>query len=155
MAQLSPTASLRFTTLSEQVSQSLSRDRLLATLAAFFGGLALLLALIGLYGTTAYGVARRRNEIGIRIALGAARDRVLRMMIGEVSIVVLAGIGIGMVAALAATRLVASFLFGLTASDPMTWIASAGILLAVSVVAVAAPAWRAARMDPMAALREE
>ncbi len=155
MAQLSPTASLRFTTLSEQVSQSLSRDRLLATLAAFFGGLALLLALIGLYGTTAYGVARRRNEIGIRIALGAARDRVLRMMIGEVSVVVLAGIGIGMVAALAATRLVASFLFGLTASDPMTWIASAGILLAVSVVAVAAPAWRAARMDPMAALREE
>jgi predicted permease len=95
MAEASPTASLRFTTLSEQVAQSLSRDRLLATLAAFFGGLALLLALIGLYGTTAYSVARRRNEIGIRIALGAARARVLRMTIGEVSVVVLAGIGIG------------------------------------------------------------
>ena len=85
----------------------------------------------------------------------ARRDRVLRMMIGEVSVVVLAGIGIGVVAALVATRLVASFLFGLTASDPETWIASAGVLLGVSVVAVAAPAWRAARMDPMTALREE
>lgn len=155
MAELSPTASLQFTTLSEQVARSLSRDRLLATLAAFFGGLALLLALIGLYGTTAYGIARRKNEIGIRIALGAARDRVLRMVIGEVSVVVLAGLGIGTVAALAATRLVASFLFGLTASDPVTWIASAGVLLGVSMVAGAAPAWRAARMDPMTALREE
>ena len=76
-------------------------------------------------------------------------------MIGEVSVVVLAGLGIGIVAALAATRLVASFLFGLTPSDPVTWIASAGILLGVALAAGAAPAWRAARMDPMAALREE
>jgi predicted permease len=155
MAEVSPTASLRFTTLSEQVARSLSRDRLLATLAAFFGGLALLLALIGMYGTTAYGIARRKHEIGIRIALGAAHDHVLRMVIGEVSVVVLAGLGIGIVAALAATRLVASFLFGLTPSDPVTWIASAGILLGVALAAGAAPAWRAARMDPMAALREE
>ena len=155
MAEVSPAASLQLTTLSEQVARSLSRDRLLATLAAFFGGLALLLALIGLYGTTAYGVARRRNEIGIRIALGAARMRVIRMVIGEASVVVLAGIGIGMVAAIVATRLIASFLFGLTASDPVTWIASGGVLLGVSMVAGAAPAWRAARMDPMTTLREE
>ena len=155
MAGVSPTASLQFTTLSAQVARSLSRDRLLATLATFFGGLALLLALIGLYGTMAYNVARRKNEIGIRIALGAARERVVRMVIGEVSAVVVIGLGVGALLALVATRLVASFLFGLTASDPLTWIASAGILLSVAVLAGAVPAWRAARMNPMTALREE
>jgi putative ABC transport system permease protein len=155
MAELSPTASLQFTTLSDQVARSLSRDRLLATLATFFGGLALLLALIGLYGTMAYNVARRQNEIGIRIALGAARERVIRMVIGEVGVVVVAGLGIGVLLALAATRLVASFLFGLSASDPVTWIGSAGVLLCVALLAGAAPAWRAARMNPMTALREE
>ncbi len=155
MASVSPSASLEFTTLSDQVARSLSRDRLLATLATFFGGVALLLALIGLYGTMSYNVARRKNEIGIRIALGAAHERVIRMVIGEVSVVVLAGLGVGVLLALAATRLVASFLFGLTASDPVTWIASAGILLGVALLAGAAPAWRAARMNPMTALREE
>jgi putative ABC transport system permease protein len=155
MASVSPTASLQFTTLSEQVMWSLSRDRLLATLATFFGGIALLLALIGLYGTMSYNVARRKNEIGIRIALGAARERVIRMVIGEVAVVVAAGLGLGALLALAATRLVASFLFGLTASDPVTWIGSAGILLGVALLAGAAPAWRAARMNPMTALREE
>ena len=155
MASISPAASLEFTTLSDRVAQSLSRDRLLATLATFFGGLALLLALIGLYGTMTYNVARRKNEIGIRIALGAARERVIRMIIGEVSIVVVAGLCLGAVLAFAATRLVASFLFGLTASDPVTWIGSAGILLGVALLAGAAPAWRAARMNPMTALREE
>jgi predicted permease len=155
MAELSPSASLQFTTLSDQVARSLSRDRLLATLATFFGGLALLLALIGLYGTMSYNVARRKNEIGIRIALGAARERVIRMVISEVGVVVFAGLCIGVVLALAATRLVASFLFGLSASDPVTWIGSAGILLGVALLAGAAPAWRAARMNPMSALREE
>jgi putative ABC transport system permease protein len=155
IANISPTASLQFTTLSDQVARSLSRDRLLATLATFFGGLALLLALIGLYGTMSYNIARRRNEIGIRIALGAARETVIGMVIGEVGVVVVAGLGIGVVLALAAMRLVASFLFGLTASDPVTWIGSAGLLLGVAMLAGAAPAWRAARMNPMTALREE
>jgi len=155
MAGLSPTASLQFTTLSDQVGRSLSRDKLLATLATFFGGVALLLALIGLYGTMSYNVARRKNEIGIRIALGAARERVIRMVIGEVGVVVVGGLCIGVLLALAATRLVASFLFGLSASDPATWIASAGVLLCVALLAGAAPAWRAARMNPMTALREE
>ena len=155
MAQLSPPASLQFTTLSEQVARSLSRDRLLATLATFFGGLALLLALIGLYGTMAYSVARRRNEIGIRIALGAARQRVVRMVVGEVIVVVITGLCVGVALAVVATRLVASFLFGLRASDPATWIASAAVLIGVALLAGAAPAWRAARMNPMMALREE
>jgi ABC-type antimicrobial peptide transport system permease subunit len=155
MAELSPTASLQFTTLSEQVARSLNLDRLLTTLATFFGGLALLLALIGLYGTVSYTIARRKNEIGIRIALGAARGGVLRMAVGEVGVVVVAGLGIGMLLAVAATRLIAPFLFGLTASDPGTWISCAGVLLGVAMPAAAAPAWRAARMDPMTALREE
>ena len=155
MAQLSPTASLQFTTMDDQVARSLSRDRLLATLATFFGALALLLALIGLYGTMSYNVARRRNEIGIRIALGAARERVIQMVLGEVGGVVLAGLAIGVLLALAATRLIATFLFGLTATDPVTWIGSAGVLLGVALLAGAAPAWRAARMTPMTALREE
>ncbi|HEY3932981.1 MAG TPA: ABC transporter permease [Gemmatimonadales bacterium] len=155
MPSISPTASLEFTTLSDQVARSLSRDRLLAILATFFGGLALLLALIGLYGTMSYNVARRKNEIGIRIALGAARERLIRMVIGEVGVVVLAGLGVGALLALVATRLVASFLFGLSASDPLTWVGSAGVLLGVALLAGVAPAWRAARMNPMTALREE
>ncbi len=141
MTSISPSASLEFTTLSDQVARSLSRDRLLATLATFFGGLALLLALIGLYGTMSNNVARRKNEIGIRIALGAARERVIRMVIGEVGVVVVAGLGLGVVLALAATRLVASFLFGLTATDPLTWVGSAGVLLPVALLAGVAPAW--------------
>jgi len=155
MAQLAPTASLQFTTMTEQVAQSLNRDRLLAMLAGFFGALALLLALIGLYGTMSYNVARRKNEIGIRIALGAAQARVVQMVLGEIGLVVVAGLVIGIALAMAATRLVASFLFGLQASDPATWIAAAGVLLTVALLAGAAPAWRAARMNPMTALREE
>ncbi|HEX3928645.1 MAG TPA: FtsX-like permease family protein, partial [Gemmatimonadales bacterium] len=155
MAELSPTASLTFTTLSDQVARSLSQDRLLATLATFFGVLALVLALIGLYGTMSYNVARRKSEIGIRIALGAARQRVVQMVLGEVSGVVIAGLIIGGLLSLVATRLVASFLFGLTAGDPVTWIASATVLMTVALLAAAVPAWRAARMNPMTALREE
>ncbi len=155
MAQLAPKAPLEFTTMSDLVARSLTRDRLLATLATFFGALALLLALIGLYGTMSYNVARRKNEIGIRIALGAAQRRVVQMVLGEVGGVVLAGLGVGVLLALAATRLVASFLFGLTASDPATWIASAGVLLMVALLAASVPAWRATRMNPMTALREE
>jgi predicted permease len=155
MADMAPTASLEFSTLEELVARSLSRDRLLATLATFFGGLALLLALIGLYGTMAYQVARRRNEIGIRIALGAASRRVVRMVLGEVSRVVVAGIVGGVALALVATRFIASFLFGLTANDPTTWVGAIAVLLLVGLVAAAIPARRASRMNPMAALREE
>jgi predicted permease len=155
MAGAAPTASLEFSTLEEQVARSLSRDRLLAALATFFGGLALLLALIGLYGTMAYQVARRRNEIGIRLALGAASRRVVTMVLGEVGRVVLAGLAVGAALALVATRFIASFLFGLTASDPATWLGAIAVLFLVALVAAAVPARRASRMNPMAALREE
>jgi predicted permease len=147
--------SLRFTPLQAQLDASLARERLLATLSGFFGGLALLLAVVGLYGTMAYSVAQRRGEIGIRIALGAARARVMRLVLGEAGRLVLAGLVLGAVGALAATRWVESFLFGLTPSDPATWAWSAATLAAVAVAACALPAWRAARMDPSAALRAE
>jgi ABC-type antimicrobial peptide transport system permease subunit len=155
IAEMDPAISLEFVTLSEQVAESLTRERLLATLSSFFGGLALLLATIGLYGIMSYNVARRRNEIGIRIALGAARPRVLRMVLGEVGWMVGVGVVVGIGAALAVTRLVSSFLFGVTPSDPTTLLLSALLLTAVALVAGALPAWRAARMDPMGVLREE
>jgi ABC-type antimicrobial peptide transport system permease subunit len=103
----------------------------------------------------AYQVARRRNEIGIRLALGAASRRVVTMVLGEVGRVVLAGLAVGAALALVATRFIASFLFGLTASDPATWLGAIAVLFLVALVAAAVPARRASRMNPMAALREE
>jgi predicted permease len=147
--------SIRYETLEAQMDASLARERLLAMLSGVFGGLALLLAVVGLYGTMSYSVARRRNEIGIRIALGAARARVMRLVLGEAGRLVGAGLLLGGAAALATTRWIAPFLFGLTPADPATWALSALALAAVSVAACALPAWRAARLDPNAVLRAE
>ena len=155
LGQESPGASYTFTTLAAQVDESLTRERLLATLSGFFGGLALLLAGIGLYGTVAYSVARRRHEIAIRLTLGALRTRVLRMVLGEVGWMVGVGVGLGLLLALATTRWISSFLFGLTASDPLTLTIAAATLAAVALVAGALPAWRAARLDPVVSLRED
>ena len=155
MAEVNRSISLQFTSFAEQVDASLTRDRLLATLSGYFGGLALLLAMVGLYGTLSYNVARRRNEIGIRIALGAARGRVVRLILGEVGRLVVVGLVLGGFAAAAATRWVTSFLYGLTASDPSTLAVSTLTLALVALAAGAIPALRAARVDPVDALREE
>ena len=155
IARVAPRASLQLTTLQRQVSESLTRERLLATLSGFFGALALLLATIGLYGIMTYTVARRRNEIGIRIALGAARSRVIRLVLGEVGRMVALGLLLGVAGALAATRLVTSLLYGLNPNDAPTLVASAVLLAAVAVLAGYLPARRAARVDPVTALREE
>jgi predicted permease len=155
VGQVSTNISLQLTTLDEVVDMSLNRERMLATLSGFFGGLALLLAVLGLYGTISYAVVRRRNEIGIRMTLGAARATVLRMVLAEVSRMAAIGIVLGALGALAATRLIASFLFGVTARDPATLAISASILAVVAIAAGALPAWRAARLDPMVALREQ
>jgi putative ABC transport system permease protein len=155
MREIHPAIALEFTTLHDQVATSLARPRLLAVLSGFFGALALLLAVIGLYGTMSYSVARRRSEIGIRVALGAARAGILRMVAGEAGVVVAIGVSLGALLALAATRLVAAFLYGVTASDPLTLALSALILAAVAMAAGLVPAWRAADVDPMVALREE
>jgi len=124
-------------------------------LSGFFGALALLLASIGLYGIMSYTVARRRNEIGIRIALGAAGTRVIGMVLGDVARIVAAGVAIGAVLSLAVTRLVAKFLFGVEPNDPATLAISAFTLVAVAIGAAMSPARRAARLDPVAALRED
>jgi len=142
-------------TFSTQVDESLVRERLLATLSGFFGALALLLATIGLYGVMSYNVARRRNEIGIRMALGAEQSRVLRMVLGEVCLLVFIGLAAGLAATLATTGFVSSFLYGLTPNDPRTLGSAAAILAMVAILAGYLPARRASRLDPMTALREE
>jgi putative ABC transport system permease protein len=147
--------SLQVAMFTTQIEESLVRERLLATLSGFFGGLALLLAIIGLYGVMSYNVARRRNEIGIRMALGAEQSRVLRMVLGEVGVLVFSGLAIGLAAALAATRFVQSFLYGLTPNDPRVFGSAAAVLALVALIAGYLPARRASRLDPMTALREE
>jgi ABC-type antimicrobial peptide transport system permease subunit len=148
-------ASLNFTTLALQVDESLSRERLLATLSGFFGGLALLLAMIGLYGVMSYNVTRRRNEIGIRMALGAEPARVLRMVMREVGLLIAVGLALGLAVALATTRLVATFLYGLTPRDPLTLSLAVVLLAVVASLAGYLQARRASRLEPLIALREE
>ncbi len=150
-----PDASLQFGTLAAQFDESLARERLLATLSGFFSGLALLLAMIGLYGVTAYNVTRRRNEIGIRLALGAQQSRILRTVLGEVAILIGVGLAIGLAATIGTTRFIASFLYGVKANDPWTLSLAAAMLALVAAIAGFLPACRASRLDPMDALREE
>jgi predicted permease len=142
-------------TQSELIAMSFNRERLFATLSSFFGLLALTLVSIGLYGVMSYNVARRTHEIGVRMALGAQSGNVLRMVMGESLLLVLIGSAIGLAAALATTRLVAGMLFGLTPSDPLTIALATLLLLVVAALAGWLPARRAARVDPMVALRQE
>ena len=141
--------------VSHDVERALVRERLLARLAGFFGALAAALAAIGLYGLMAYAVANRTREIGIRMALGASRGRVLRTEIGSALRLVAIGIAIGIPAALAAGHVIAAQLFGVSASDPLTLAAAAAPLTLIAALAAYGPALRASRVDPMVALRSE
>jgi predicted lysophospholipase L1 biosynthesis ABC-type transport system permease subunit len=155
MAQMHPAMSLGFNTLTTQIASSLRRERLMAVLSGVFGAVALSLSMLGLYGVMAYNVARRRNEIGVRIALGADRSRVLRMVLGDVARVVAVGLVLGLAGAVASGKLVTSFLYGLEPAEPAVIALAIAVLASVAFAAGFVPAWRASRLDPVATLREE
>ncbi len=155
LTEIEPRFILNLQTLQQRLDERTRVPRTLGMLSGLFGALALLLAALGLYGIISYSVVRRRNEIGIRIALGATRARIIRMALGEVGRLVVTGIALGVLLALAVTRLMAMFLYGIEPKDPATLALSALILAAVAFGAALLPAWRAARLDPMAALRDE
>jgi ABC-type antimicrobial peptide transport system permease subunit len=145
---------LTFRPVADQVNESLAQDRLVAMLSGFFGALALLLAGLGLYGVTAYAVARRRAEIGIRMALGAAPGAVVRLVLSRVLLPVGLGVLAGASLSLWASTFVSTLLYGLQPRDPPT-LAGAGVTLAaVGALSGWLPAWRASRIDPADVLRE-
>ncbi|HJZ87360.1 MAG TPA: ABC transporter permease [Polyangia bacterium] len=155
VAEASPAIRLDFQSLAEKVRFSLLPERMMALLAAFFGLLAALLASIGLYGVIAYSVARRTQEIGIRMALGADPGQVARMIVAEAGGLLAVGLAIGIVLALAVTRAAAALLYGLKPHDPLTFGLAVGLLGLVALLASVLPARRASRVDPMVALRTE
>jgi len=154
LAAENPQVGLTFRTLSDQVSASLTQERVVAMLAGFFGALALLLAGLGLYGVTAYAVSRRRTEIGIRMALGAAPAGVVRLVLSRVSTLVGIGVIAGAAASLWASQFVAPLLYGLEPRDAGTVAGAAFVLAAVGAVAGWLPAYRASHIDPAEVLRD-
>jgi putative ABC transport system permease protein len=155
VGEINPAIAIEYHTVRELVDQSLLRERLMATLSGFFGGLAVLIATIGLYGVMSYMVERRRVEIGVRMALGADRASVVMLVVREAGVLLAAGIAIGAVAAVFAARTAVAFLYGLTPRDPATLAMAAAALAIVSLGASWIPARRASRLAPTVALRED
>jgi predicted permease len=146
---------INLTTQQAEVENRFQQERLFAQAGTVFGGLALLVASVGLFGLMSYSVARRTNEIGIRMALGAARADVLQLVMRESMTLVLAGVVLGLGGAIAGSRPIANLLFGLAPADPMTIVAAIVVMLVLSSVAAYLPARRASRVDPIVALRYE
>jgi macrolide transport system ATP-binding/permease protein len=142
-------------TQARRINQTIGQERTFAMLCTCFAVLAVLIACVGLYGTMAYTVARRTNEIGIRMALGAQRRRLLWMVQRDVLVMASVGLAIGLPVAYASSHVVESFLFGLKAHDPATMMIAAGVLLGAAFLAGYGPAWKASRLDPWKALRDE
>jgi ABC-type antimicrobial peptide transport system permease subunit len=140
-------------TLREQVRRATSSERIAVTLLAMFGALAMLLAGIGLYGTMAYAVSQRKRELGLRTALGAAPSMLLRLVLSQGLQLTAIGIAIGGVAAFASTRLIAYMLYQVSPRDPRAFVAALVVMVLAALLACLAPAWRAARTDPVTALR--
>src|ERR1700730_8451607 len=155
ISQINPAIKTEFHILQTDIENGLARERLMALLSGFFGALAALLAMIGLYGVISYIVAMRKNEIGIRMALGASPGSVIRIILRQTLTVLAVGVGSGLVLAMAAAKGANSLLFGLEPNDPLTLFSAAGFLAAVALAASYIPAYRASRVDPMNALRYE
>ena len=142
-------------TQAADIDQTINQEIIFARLCSAFAILALTIACVGLYATMAYAVARRTSEIGLRLALGAGRRAVIWMMLRDVFVLAAVGLAIGASAALAASRLIESFLFETKPNDPRAVAVAAAILLTSALVAGYGPAWRASRVDPLTALRHE
>jgi predicted permease len=153
--RVNPAMAIRFTTMDEMVADSIAAPRFRAFLSTVFAGLALVLAMAGIYGVMSYVVTQRTQELGLRMALGAGAGDVVRMVMGRAALLAAVGLGTGAVLAAACSRLVSSMLFGLKPSDPSTWGMVFASVAAIALLAAAGPAWRASRIDPMVALREE
>ena len=141
--------------MEEYLSASVAAPRFSTTLLSIFAAVALVLTVVGLYGVMSYSVARRTNEIGIRLALGAQPRDVLLMIVKQASSLIILGLVIGLAGAYAATRVISSLLFGVKAKDPFTFAGVAVLLAVVALLACYIPAWRATKIDPMEALRNE
>jgi putative ABC transport system permease protein len=148
-------AVFRTVTLEAHLAEALATNRLTVALVSVCGAMALLLSAVGIYGIVAFAVARRTREIGVRVALGAGPRQIFRLIVGEGGRVVAVGIGLGMLAALAGNRVLISMLYGVSASDPLTFLAVPALLGVVAVLAGALPALRALRLNPVVALRQE
>jgi predicted permease len=155
IAQSRPGIGMEFRVFETEIRNGLIRERLIAALSGFFGALAVLLATIGLYSVVAYMVVSRRNEIGIRMALGASRAQVVALFMREAATLAALGVAIGLTASLLLARAATSLLFGLTPHDSPTYLSAAALLAAVAALGSYIPAHRAARQDPMTALRYE
>ena len=153
--EFDPSLTVRYAVLDTQIAEGMLRERLMARLSAIFGGVALLLAIVGLYGVVSYTVASRRSEIGVRVALGASRPRILAMILGDVGRMLAAGLALGIVLALVTSRAVGSLLYGMSPTDPATLALATALLLVAGLVAAAVPAKRAAGIDPAVTLRSE
>jgi putative ABC transport system permease protein len=145
----------RIRTVDLALRETFAQRRVNMLLLGLFAALALLLAAVGIYGVMSYSVAQRTHELGIRLALGARSSDLTRLVVTQGLKLASLGLGLGLLGALAVTRLLSGLLYGVTASDPLTYLAIAGLLLVVALLACWVPARRAARTDPMIALRSE
>jgi putative ABC transport system permease protein len=151
--QANPQIAMKYTTMDAMVGESIAAERFRSVLIASFAGVGLLLAMLGVYGTMAYSVAQRTFEIGVRMAFGAEKGMVLRMILLHAAKLACWGIALGLALSLAITRLISSMLMGVHAMDPLSLAVAATLLLVTAAVAAATPAWRASQVDPMVVLR--